>query len=258
VRVVAIIQARMGSTRLPGKVLKDLGGETVLARVVKRTRRAQLLDEVVIATSVQPADDAIVQECERLSVACFRGDELDVLDRYYRAAKAFTADVIVRITSDCPLIDPELIDEVIRAFLNVKPNNEKPGNDKADNEKPDYASNSLVVTYPRGLDVEVFSAQALAHAWRSAKEAYQRTHVTPYLYEEPGRFRVLSLTADKDHGKYRWTLDTAEDLELIRAIYDYFGQSDEIGWREILRLMENQPELAAVNSHVRQKTLREG
>jgi spore coat polysaccharide biosynthesis protein SpsF len=149
----------------------------------------------------------------------------------------------VRITSDCPLIDPELIDDVIRAFLL---------------QKPDYASNSLVETYPRGLDVEVFSAQVLAYAWRSAKEAYQRTHVTPYLYEEPGRFQVLSLTADGDYGKYLWTLDTEEDLELIQAIYAHFGQSDKIGWREILRLMEDQPELAGLNSQVRQKALHEG
>src|SRR5580704_8315258 len=130
----------MGSTRLPGKVLMDLGGATVVARVVQRTRAATLLDEVVVATSLLPADDAIVQECQRLSVACFRGDEEDVLARYYRAAREFGADAIVRITADCPLIDPELIDATVRAFLE---------------QKPDYATNSLVATYPRGLDVEV-------------------------------------------------------------------------------------------------------
>ncbi len=242
-RVVAIIQARMGSTRLPGKVLKDLGGETVLARVVNRTRRAGLLDEVVVATTIQPHEEAIVQECGRLSVACFRGDEVDVLDRYYRAAQNFSADAVVRITADCPLIDPELINATVRAFLD---------------QKPDYASNSVVVTYPRGLDVEVFTAEALGRAWRSAKEGYQRAHVTPYLYENPALFRVLSLTADADYSGYRWTLDTAEDLEVIRAIYGRFGQSDQFGWREVLTLMQEQPELAELNSHVRQKALREG
>jgi spore coat polysaccharide biosynthesis protein SpsF len=242
-RVVAIIQARMGSTRLPGKVLKDLGGETVLARVVNRTRRATLLDEVVVATSVLPADDAIARECEGLRVACFRGDQVDVLDRYYRAAQRFAADVVVRITADCPLIDPELIDATIRSSLD---------------QKTDYASNSLARTYPRGLDVEVFTADALARAWSAAKEEYQRIHVTPYLYENPESFKVISIAGEVDHSKYRWTLDTAEDLELLRAVYKHFGNRDNIRWIEVLDLMEAQPELAAMNSHVRHKILREG
>ncbi len=243
VRVVAIIQARMGSTRLPGKVLKDLGGESVLARVVKRTQRAKLADEVAVATSVQPGDDAIVRECERLAVACFRGDEADVVDRYHRAAQKFGANAIVRITADCPLIDPELIDTTIRAFLE---------------EKADYATNALLVTYPPGLDVEVMSADALGRAWHSAKEEYQRVHVTPYIYENPQLFKLISLGADGDYSRYRWTLDTAEDLEMIRAIYKHFGQNGEMGWREILSLMRAHPELADMNSHVRQKSLREG
>jgi spore coat polysaccharide biosynthesis protein SpsF len=242
-RVVAIVQARMGSTRLPGKALKDLGGETVLARVVNRTRRATLVDEVVVATSVLPADDAIARECEGLKVSCFRGDELDVLDRYYRAAQKFAADAIVRITADCPLIDPELIDATIRSRLD---------------QKADYASNSLVRSYPRGLDVEVFTADALARAWSAAKEEYQRIHVTPYLYENPKSFKVISTAEEMDHSNYRWTLDTAEDLELLRAVYKHFGNRDSIRWIEVLDLMEAQPELGALNSHVRQKTLREG
>jgi spore coat polysaccharide biosynthesis protein SpsF len=243
VRVVAIIQARMGSTRLPGKVLKDLGGETVLARVVNRTRRAKLLDEVVVATTIQPADDAIVGECGRLSVACFRGDEADVLDRYHRAAQRFSADAIVRITSDCPLIDPELVDATVHAFLN---------------QKPDYATNALVVTYPRGLDVEVFTADALARTWGAAKEPYQRTHVTTYMYENPEIFKIVSLTAEKDWGKYRWTLDTGEDLEAIREIYKHFPEGDLVPWYEVVSLMEIHPELIELNSGVQQKTLRQG
>jgi spore coat polysaccharide biosynthesis protein SpsF len=242
-RVVAIIQARMGSTRLPGKVLKDLGGETVLARVVNRTRRAMLLDDVAVATSTLPADDAIAQECERLKVACFRGDEVDVLDRYYRAAQKFAADAIVRITADCPLIDAELIDATIRSSLE---------------QEADYGTNSLVLTYPRGLDVEVFTADALARTWSAAKEEYQRIHVTPYLYENPELFKVISIAEEVDHSKYRWTLDTIEDLEVLRAVYKHFGNRDSIRWIEVLDLMKAQPELAALNSHVRQKTLREG
>ncbi|HSZ64353.1 MAG TPA: glycosyltransferase family protein [Terriglobales bacterium] len=242
-RVVAIIQARMSSTRLPGKVLKDLGGETVLARVVNRTRRAALVDEIVVATSVLPADDDIARECEALKVACFRGDELDVLDRYYRAAQEFAADVIVRITSDCPLIDPDLIDATVRSRFD---------------QKADYASNALVRSYPRGLDVEAFTADALARAWSSATEKYQRIHVTPYLYETPKSLKVISTAGEIDHSQYRWTLDTPEDLELIRAIYKHFGNRDNMRWLDVLHLMETQPELAALNSHVRQKAMREG
>jgi spore coat polysaccharide biosynthesis protein SpsF len=242
-RVVAIIQARMGSTRLPGKVLKDLGGTTVLARVVNRTQRATLLDEVVVATSVLPGDDAIVKECDRLGVTWFRGEEADVLDRYHRAAVKFVADVVVRVTADCPLVDPELIDATIRAFLD---------------QKADYATNSLVLTYPRGLDVEVLTAGALAYAWRDAREPHQRIHVTPYLYENPHLFKVLSLTAEEDQSRYRWTLDTADDMEMLRAVHSHFGDRDDISWREVLRLMEREPRLAEMNSHVQQKALHEG
>lgn len=242
-KVVAIIQARMGSTRLPGKVLKDICGQTVLARVVNRTRRAALLHDVVVATTLKSADDAIVEECARLSVACFRGDEADVLGRYYQAAQEFSADAIVRITSDCPLIDPELIDAAIRAFLD---------------EKPDYVTNSLVLTYPRGLDVEVFTAQALACAWSAAKETYQRVHVTPYLYENPKLFKIVSLTAEKNYSLYRWTLDTEEDLALIRGIYKHFPEGDCIHWRQVLALLEDHPELAELNSHVQGKAMHEG
>jgi spore coat polysaccharide biosynthesis protein SpsF len=241
-RVVAIIQARMGSTRLPGKVLKDLGGKTVLARVVERARLATLPNDVVVATSVQPADDAIAHECDRLNVPCFCGDEADVLDRYYQAAKKFSAEAIVRITADCPLIDPTLIDAAVHAFLE---------------QKPDYVTNALVPTYPLGLDVEVFTSAALDAAWRAAKESYQRTHVTAYIYEHPELFRIASLTAEADYSKYRWTLDTPADLELIRAIYAHFGER-HFGWREVLSLMEGRPELVAINAQVRQKTVREG
>lgn len=242
-KVVAIIQARMGSTRLPGKVMKDLGGATVLARVVNRTRRAKLLDQVVVATSTAPGDDVIVEECRRLGVPWFRGDEQDVLDRYYQCARQFEADAVVRITSDCPLIDPELIDATVQRFLE---------------EKPDYATNGLPVSFPRGLDVEVLSAEALGRAWREAQQPYERVHVTPYFYEKQGRFRVASISAARDFGDQRWTLDTAEDFELIRAIYHQFGNHDEMRWQDVLKLLEREPELLALNAHVRQKTLQEG
>jgi len=227
-RSVAIIQARMGSTRLPGKVLKDVGGQSVLARVVRRAGRATLLDDVAVATSILSEDDVIAEDCIRLGVHCFRGDQADVLDRYYRAAQFCRADVVVRITADCPLIDPELADNTIDEFIE---------------QRPDYASNSLVPTYPSGLSVEVFTLVALQRAWREATQSYQRAHVTPYLYENPQLFSILSLTAEADYSRYRWTLDTEEDLETIRAIYQHFANRDTFNWRDALALMERAPEV---------------
>lgn len=241
-RIVAIVQARMGSTRLPGKVLMDLNGSTVLARVIIRLRRATLVDRVVIATTDSLADVAIVQECQRYGVACFRGSENDVLDRYYQTARAYDADVVVRITSDCPAIDSDLVDETIQAFRD---------------QYSDYASNVLPRTYPRGLDTEVFRMGSLERAWAEACELHQREHVTPYLYEHPEKFRLGSLSGKTDYSRYRWTVDTQEDLTLLRAIYSRFGNRDDFVWRDVLHLMEREPELAELNSQVVQKPVRQ-
>jgi spore coat polysaccharide biosynthesis protein SpsF len=239
-RIVAIIQARMGSTRLPGKVLMDLGGKTALARVVGRLRGAARVHQVVVATTNSVADDAIVQECDRLDVSSFRGSENDVLDRYYRTARACAAETVVRITSDCPVIDPQLVDETIRIFHE---------------QRADYASNAFPRTYPRGLDAEVFTSDALERAWRDAHKPYEREHVTPYFYEHPEFFQLVSVRGQIDHSLYRWTLDTAEDLELLRAIYAQFNHEDDFSWSEIIQLMERSPELAELNSHIVQKVL---
>jgi len=241
--VVAILQARMGSTRLPGKVLKDLDGETVLARVLTRVKRAAAIGEVLVATSDEPGDDVIVTECTRLDTRVFRGDENDVLDRYYRAAQFSKAEIVVRITADCPLIDPQITDKTINEFIK---------------ERPDYASNALIRTYPRGLDTEVFSFQALECAWREASESYQRAHVTPYIYQHPERFKVLAVQGEKDYSGLRWTLDTDEDLEFLRAVYARFAGRDDFGWQDLLGLLEREPGLSLINQHVVQKTLHEG
>jgi spore coat polysaccharide biosynthesis protein SpsF len=242
VNVVAVVQARVGSTRLPGKVLKNLGGESVLARVVKRLRRSSLISEVVIATSASPGDVAVVREADRIGARCFRGSEFDVLDRFYQAARIFHADVVVRITSDCPLIDAGVTDKVIHAFMN---------------DRPDYASNALQRTYPRGLDSEVMSADALARAWRQAKEPYEREHVTPFLYEHRELFRIVSVRNDVDYSTCRWTLDTPEDLEFIRAVYARFDNRDDFSWCNVLAVLEREPGLSDLNAQVRQKALRE-
>jgi len=241
VSTVAIVQARMGSTRLAGKVLMALGSATVLARVVCRLRRASLIDEIVVATTNSVLDNAIVEECRSLVVECLRGSEHDVLDRYYISAKACAADAVVRITSDCPIIDPELVNETIRAFQ------EQAG---------DYASNTLDPTYPRGLDAEVFTVEALGRAWREARQPHEREHVTPYFYEHPELFRLVSVKGDGDYSLCRWTLDTAEDLDLLRAIYERFDNRDDFTWREVLRLMQIEPQLTQLNAHIVQKELR--
>jgi len=240
--IVAIIQARMGSSRLPGKVLKDLGGETVLGRVVRRLRRSRQISNIVVATTTEPRDELIVAECDRLQASYFRGAEQDVLDRYYQAARANAAEAVVRVTSDCPLIDPELVDETAEVFRD---------------EHADYASNVIPRTYPRGLDTEVFTFDALDRAWREAREPHQREHVTPYLYEHPQMFKLTSLRGAADYSRYRWTLDTREDLELLRAIYSRFDGRDDFSWQEALRLMEREPELAELNSQILQKSVRQ-
>ena len=238
-RIVVIIQARMGSTRLPGKVLQDLGGQTVLERVVSRTRRCGLVNEVIVATSVNPADDAIVEACVPLRVRVFRGSEHDVLDRYFRAAEAAQAEVVVRITCDCPLIDPGVSDKTICAFLDAR---------------PDYASNVLERTYPRGLDTEVVALEALECAFREAQEPFQREHVTPFFYLHREKFKLLSVKGEHDFSQHRWTLDTAEDLEFLQAVYARLGDRD-FNWQDVLRLMENEPKLAEINRGAVQKTV---
>lgn len=241
-KVVAIIQARVGSTRLPGKVLKDLAGETMLAQVVNRLRRSRLIDELLIATTDRAADDAIVAECTKCAVPVSRGDQDDVLDRYFRAAQLTKAEVVVRITSDCPLIDPEITDKTIAAFLG---------------ESPDYASNVLRRTYPRGLDTEVMSFAALARAWQAARKPYEREHVTPFIFEHPADFRLVSVTGEADYSAYRWTVDTPEDLEFIRAVYARFRDKPEFSRRDVLDLVDREPELAELNRSVMQKVLHE-
>jgi len=239
-KIVAIVQARMGSTRLPGKVLEDLAGATVLARCVNRLKRSKLIHEVLVATTDRAADDAIVAECRRIPVGVSRGDQEDVLDRYFRAAQLARADVVVRITSDCPLIDPEVTDKTIAAFVEAQ---------------PDYASNVVERTYPRGLDTEVMTFAALSRAWQEARKPYEREHVTPYITENPAIFKILSVKAEADYSGHRWTVDTPEDLEFVRAVYERLGGGDEFSGRDVLLLLEREPGLVELNRAVVQKAL---
>ena len=251
-RIVAIIQARMGSTRLPQKVLAEIAGESMLARVCRRVGRSRTVDQVVVATTVAPRDRAIVRLCEQLAVTCFRGSESDVLDRYHQAAIAHRADVIVRITADCPLIDPKVVDRVVDAFLRPM----------SRGHRPDYASNTLRRTWPRGLDTEVMTAEALARACREADRPYERVHVTPYIYRHPELFESLPVCRPigefGDLGALRWTVDEPADLELVRVIYSRLGAKESFSWNDVRRLLRREPELARINRDVRQKHISEG
>lgn len=241
-RILLIIQARMSSTRLPGKVLQDIAGKPMLAWVVERARKAQTVSEVVVATTREPSDDPIDAYCRQMGYACTRGSLEDVLDRFYQTARQYQADVVVRVTADCPLIDPAEIDHVVREYR-------RSGVDFAANRLPPPFGR----TYPIGLDTEVCSFAALERAWKEAREPYQREHVMPYLYEVPGRFRVLRIDHDPDYGDLRWTVDTPQDLELVRAIFERMAGRNGFGWLDVLELFQREPELARMNAGINQK-----
>lgn len=240
--VVAIVQARMASTRLPGKVLSDLAGEPMLTRVINRSRRATTLEEVVVATTTKSADEAIVELCTACSWPCFRGSEEDVLDRYYHAAVAYQADVVVRVTSDCPLIEPEIVNRVVREFLDLQP-------------EVDYACNILPRrTFPQGLDTEVMRFDALERAWRAEFNPAWREHVTLHIQRNPDLFHIHGITNELDYSHMRWTVDTPEDLAFVRCIYDHFGH-DRFSWHEVLAALQQHPEWLEINRHVQQKVV---
>jgi spore coat polysaccharide biosynthesis protein SpsF len=268
VRILAIVQARMSSSRLPGKVLADIGGEPMLVRVVERARRAKTVDEVVLATTVDPRDDTIEELCRERGYACYRGSVQDVLDRYYQAGLIFGADIIVRLTADCPIIDGEVIDETVNAFLGRSGDCTKPFPGRMEDIPYDFAANRLPPpwkrTYPIGLDTEVCAFPSLKLAWEEARQAHQREHVMPYLYEDFGRveetasrFRVRLVDHAPDYGHLRWTVDTGEDLELVRQIYRRFENRDNFTWHDVLDLFEREPDLAKVNATVRHKNYQE-
>jgi len=238
-RTVAIIQTRMGSTRLPGKVAMDICGKPMLAHVVERARCIPEVDEVVVATSTSKGDDTVESICRSLSVPVFRGSEDDVLDRYLCAAREHKADVVVRITSDCPLLDPKISSLVVRGFLL---------------EKPDYASNTLVRTYPRGLDTEVLPLKLLEVADGAAVSKEDREHVTRFVWRQPERFHLLSIKSEHDQSHHRWTVDTLEDLDLVRLILSQ-QRGALLCMADILTLFGENPDWFEINAQIRQKLL---
>jgi len=251
-KTVAIIQARRASSRLPDKVLLDIGGEPMLVRVVERTQQAKRVDAVVVATTTDPSDEAIEILCNARSYPCYRGSMHDVLDRYYQAARAVDAEVIVRITADCPVIDPQVVDQTVQEFFAPRE-----GAGTPDSFVWNFAANRLPPpwgrTFPVGLDTEVCSFAGLEVAWKEASLPHQREHVMPFFYEHPERFRILLVNAPGDYGALRWTVDTAEDLELLRQIYARFAGEGNFSWLEVLALFEREPELAKINAGVQPK-----
>ncbi len=246
-KVVAIIQARMRSTRLWGKILEELCGVTVLAHDIRRVRAASRVDEVVVATSDLPVDDPVAEEAHRSGAQVVRGSEQDVLSRYHLAATRHDADVIVRITSDCPLFDPELLDRMLAEFLAAL----------IGDHPWDYYSNTLWGrTYPTGLDAEIFTRQALERAHREGLLPHEREHVTAYLHQHPELFHLGGMSAEEDNSRHRWTLDTPEDLELIRAVYgELYRPGCLFTTDEVLELFTRRPDLALLNSHIRAKAI---
>jgi spore coat polysaccharide biosynthesis protein SpsF len=272
-QTIAFIQARTTSSRLPGKVLQEIAGEPMLVNVYERLSRSVLVNRVVIATTTDPSDEPIVELCRDRGYAYFQGNLHDVLDRFYQAALTFEAQVIVRVTADCPLIDPALVDQTIKAFLGSEHDfphrvSQRLINLSGQPYPYDFAANRLPPPWPRtfpvGLDTEVCSFIALQKAWKEARKKYQREHVMPYLYDDVGvsfdqpcRFRVLLLDHVPDYGSLRWTVDTPPDLEVVRRIYKHFNGRNDFTWKEALDLFEHEPELARINASVVHKNLYE-
>ena len=239
-KTVAIVQARFGASRLPGKVFLDLGGVTALQRCVDRVRRISRVDRVIVATSTQPKDEMVAALARRLGVEAIRGSETDVLSRFADVIRISGADIALRITADCPLLDPVHSSVVLEQFT-------------ASNA--DYASNVMERRLPRGLDTEVFRADTLLVAAAEATDPLDREHVTRFLYRQPDRFRCRSVVStDRDWSGHRWTLDTSDDYHVLFRIHEELGSEVMTASTErIVELVEGSPEISALNAHVRQK-----
>jgi glutamate-1-semialdehyde 2,1-aminomutase len=231
VKTVAIVQARMGSTRLPNKVMKLIGGAPMIEVLLTRLAKATEVNEIVVATSVDPCNQPLAEHVNSLGYKCYRGSENDVLDRYLQAAKSANADVIVRITGDCPLVDPVLVDEVIKQFKNAG---------------VDYFSNTDPPTFPDGLDIEVFTLKALVQTALESNKSYDHEHVTPYL-RESGKFRRAALTHSEDLSRLRWTVDDPVDYEVISAVFKHFAPDVHFAWQQVLKLQRTRPDIFIAN-----------
>ena len=243
-RVVILIQARMGSTRLPGKVLKEVMEKPLLQYLTERLKRVELSDEIVIATTTNLEDQDIVDFCHLEQIPLFRGKSEDVLDRFYLAAKTFKADVVVRITADCPLVDPKLIDDVIKCYLDNYP-------------KYDYVSNSHTHSFPIGMDTEVFSFKALEDAFNESLLAEEREHVTPFIYRRPNRYKLKLISHEPNLSNLRLTVDTSQDFDLIsKLLEEIYPENPEFSLDDLLKALADHPEWVKINANVQHRHLR--
>lgn len=233
----------MGSTRLPGKHMKQILGKPMLAYLIERLRRVKRADEIVLATTTSPSDDIFLDFCIQNKLPFFRGSEEDVLQRFFEAAEIYQGDVIVRITADCPLIDPEVIDAVIDFFLT---------------HSYDYVSNVASRTYPRGMDVEVFSKESFAKVAQEGQKPDEREHVTPYYYRHPELFKLGAMKGREDHSALRLTVDTPEDFALIKTVIEaLYPTHPQFTLGDIVQAFQQHPEWKGINAHVQQRKLEE-
>lgn len=239
--ILAIVQARMSSSRLPGKVLKPLAGAPSLARQLERIERARKIDHVMVATSRNREDDVIAGLCRDLATECFRGSLENVLERYYQAAKRHQPDHVVRLTADCPMTDWRLIDDMIDDHC-------RHGND--------YSGIGMPRSYPKGLDAEIMTFAALEAAWRDSNTPYQREHVTPFLYQHKDRFRMSGISQARDWSKLRWTLDTPADYAMIAAVYEaLYPSNPAFNREEIMAFLLDHPQVRELNADDEAKAL---
>ncbi|MAS82506.1 MAG: glutamate-1-semialdehyde aminotransferase [Legionellales bacterium] len=234
-KTITIIQARMGSTRFPDKVMQPICGTPMIGLLIERLSKAKSIDQIVLATTENMSDDILAQYASEFDCVVFRGSDKDVLDRYYKAASIVEAETIVRITGDCPLIDPQLVDEVVEFFSKKK--------------KVDYLSNTIIPTYPDGLDIEVFTFQSLEKAWLLAEHSMEREHVTPYI-KESGQFICENFKSEKDFSEERWTVDEPVDFEVVQNIFKYFHPRRDFSWHEVLVLRKEHSDWFMVNQHL--------
>lgn len=239
--IVTIMQVRRNSSRLPDKVLLPLKGEFLFFRQLERIMSCTLTGTVVVATTTSKADDVVAEFCGQKKIPCFRGHPFDLLDRHYKAAELYGANIVVKIPSDCPLIDPAIIDKVIQFFLDNK-------------NELDYASNLHPATYPDGNDVEIMHFKALENAWVNAVEGFEREHTTPYIWERPDKFRIgnVAMRHGQDYSlKHRWTIDYPEDYEFINKVYNHlYPLNSFFGMEQVLALINEHPEIYNINNHL--------
>lgn len=240
-RIEIFVQARMGSTRLPGKILKQVLGKPLLLYQIERLKEVTLADCCRILTTTEKADDQIVSFCKDHGIPVFRGPEEDVLSRYHQAALEYRPDAIVRVSSDCPLIDPKVVNDIIRTYRDGFPQWE-------------YVSNCITRTFPRGLDAEIFSFEALDKAFRLSIDKGEREHVTLHMYRHPELYRLRNVTNSEDLSDYRWTVDTTEDFELIKRILEHlYPRKPDFRMQDVLQLLNEHPDWKRINEGVKQK-----